>query len=270
MVLGDLRMHSSLLRMVRVIRALRWELLARRTTPSMVSLYALTIFGGSLTILTADPEGIITAWRFASLLTDGPLTIGALMVSVLAAVAVGAEFRFSTIGQAVCGLGNRSSLFLVKLGVNCGSAAVLTAIALAFNWILLSVWLGFSAPHFDRLGGGTVRLILTSILVGLLWAVVGSGLAFAVRSQAVSVGILIAYFGIGESLVGGFLSEDLAAWLPVKATRSAVKWSDPADFVPDPNLFASPRGYISALTPLVLMSIAALASGWISFTRRDI
>ena len=250
-------------------RSLRHELRSRWTV-GIVLLHSVAVIVGLIQIMTADPNGILTAWRFALLLTDGPITSGAILVCVLCAVAVGAEFRFATVRQTVNWMGSRRLFAISKIVANSLSAIAVALLTLAINWLLLATVFGFRSLHFSVTGSDVVRLAGLVICFVWLWALLGSALALLVRSQALSVGIILGLFSLGEPLLSTWLGPTRSRWLPIEASRSALTWSHPDDPFRDDFGIEPATNIMYAMAPLVTMAAIVLILAWIGFMRRDL
>ena len=250
-------------------RSLRYELLSRRTT-SVTMLHFVAVLFALVPIMTADPRfRVLTAWHFATLFTEGPATTGAILVSVLCAVAAGSEFRFGTARQTVNWMGSRHLFAITKIVANSLSAIAVALLALAINWTLLVTVFGFSGRHFSVVGTDVARLSSLVVLFIWLWGLVGSGLALLVRSQVLSVGIILGLFGMGEPLMTGWLGPDRSRWLPLEASRSALIWTHPDDPFTAAFGIAPAQSIIYAIAPLALLAAFVLILAWVVLIRRD-
>ena len=250
-------------------RSLRYELRSRRTV-SMVMLH-LMAFLVPLVYLTSDPGELpLMTWRFASMFTNSLALVGAPLVAMISAVSVGSEFRFGTAGQTVNWMGSRSCFIISKLVVNGVSAIAYGLIVLAINWMLLVTVYGFSDLYFSVLGADVARLAGLSLLFIWLWSLIGSGLALLVRSQVVSVSIVLGVFSMGEPLLADRLGPERSRWLPGQASLTGLTWTHPNDPYTFADGIAPAENVIFSVAPLALIAAFVLVPAWIGFMRRDI
>ena len=250
-------------------RSLRYELRSRRTV-SMVMLHSMALLLPVVYLTSASGHQPLTTWRFASMFTDSLVLTGAPLVAMLSAVSVGSEFRFGTAGQTVNWMGSRACFIISKLAVNGVSAIAIGSIVLAINWVLLVTVFGFSDLHVSVVGADVMRLAGVSLLIIYLWSLVGSGLALLVKSQVVSVSIVLGVFGLGEPLLAERLSPERSRWLPGQASLTGLTWTHPNDPFSFTDAVAPADSVILAVAPLALLGALVLIPAWISFMRRDI
>lgn len=250
-------------------RSLRYELRFRRTL-SMVLLHSLAILLPIVYLISASADQPLTTWRFASMFTTSLVLTGAPLVAMLCAVSVGSEFRFGTAGQTVNWMGSRSFFIISKLVVNGVSAISIGLIVLAINLMLLVTVFGFSDLHVSVIGADVIRLAGLSLLFIWLWSLIGSGLALLVRSQVVSVSIVLGVFGLGEPVLTERLGPERSRWLPGQASLTGLTWTHPNDSYTFTDAVAPAKNVIFAITPLALLAALILTPAWISFMRRDI
>ena len=250
-------------------RSLRYELRSRRTV-SMVMLHSMAFLVPLAYLTSGSAEQPLTTWSFASMFTTGLALVGAPFIAMISAVSVGSEFRFGTAGQTVSWMGSRSCFIISKLVVNGVSAIAYGLIVLAINWMLLVTVYGFSNLHFSVLGADVARLAGLSLLFIWLWSLIGAGLALLVRSQVVSVSIVLGVFGLGEPLLADGLGPERSRWLPGQASVTGLTWTHPNDPYIYTDGVAPADSVIYAVTPLALVAALVLIPAWIGFMRRDI
>ena len=250
-------------------RSLRYEFRSRRTT-SMVLLHLMAVVAPLALAMTGSRVGPLTTWRFAWFFPGAAVDTGAILIAVLCAVSVGSEFRVGTAGQTVNWMGSRPCFVICKIVTNSVSAIAIGITVLTITWILVVTYYGFSDLHVSVVGTDVARLAGLSLLFIWLWSLVGSGLALLVRSQVVSVGIILGVFGMGEPLLTDWLGPERSRWLPTRASLTGLTWTHPNDPYTFTDGIAPAENVIFSVAPLALIAAFVLVPAWIGFMRRDI
>lgn len=250
-------------------RSLRYEFRSRRTT-SMALLHLMAVVVPLLYMSTASINFPLTTWRFAELFTHGLVWTGGILVAMLCAVSVGSEFRFGTAGQTVNWMGSRSCFAMSNLVVNSVSAIAVGLIVLTISWVLVVTVYGFSDLHVSVFGTDVARLAGLSLLIIWLWSLVGSGLALLLRSQVLSVSIVLGLFGMGEPFFIDWLGPERSRWLPTSASVTGLTWTHPDDPFKLTGGIEPAENVMYAVGPLALIAAFVLIPAWATFMRRDI
>lgn len=208
------------------------------------------------------PRGLVAALVMAT----PQLGLAAL---VLAAVAVGSEYRYATWGHLLVRQPRRLVLLAGKLAgtaVVCGlllAAAVLSTVAVAgrtaaARGVPTSGW--WSAEGTQALGAASGR----AAVVMLCCVALGAGLGLLTRSSTVALGIGVTWFLLLEPAASALLGQehpDVAAWLP-RALLDAVAWGAGSSL---PSM-----GLLEAGLRVALVSAGLLAAGCWALRRRDL
>ena len=250
-------------------RSLRYEFRSRRTT-SMALLHLMAVVVPLLYMSTASINLPLTTWRFAQLFSHGLVWTGGILVAMLCAVSVGSEFRFGTAGQTVNWMGSRSCFAMSNLVVNSVSAIAVGLIVLTISWVLVVTVYGFSDLHVSVFGTDVARLAGLSLLIIWLWSLVGSGLALLLRSQVLSVSIVLGLFGMGEPFFIDWLGPERSRWLPTSASVTGLTWTHPDDPFKLTGGIEPAENVMYAVGPLALIAAFVLIPAWATFMRRDI
>jgi ABC-2 type transport system permease protein len=181
-----------------VIRALadagRMELRRMATLRGTYLVIAAAVSGGVfaalMTALMAPGNTALTPGRTVSALTAWGETLPMLpvggLLAVLAALSVGQDYRYRLLPALLTAMPRRGVLVsarLIVLGVVAFGVALVTSVLGAMVCRVLG-----RAPALER---GTLRVVGTYLVLAVLWAWLGAGLAWIVRSGAGAVTILL-------------------------------------------------------------------------------
>ena len=167
-------------------------------------------------LLVAGPVGLIAAFPEDGWRPDGTefLTLGQLVVLVLAALAVTGEYRHGTIRVSFLAVPNRTTALLAKTAVVALASGVVGLIAgLAGRGTVLLVQ---PDAGLAELGSGPWRAVAGSAAVFALSAVVAIAVAILLRSTAGSLSLLLGWVLVVESVVASLprVGDDIGRWLP--------------------------------------------------------
>ena len=155
-----------------------------------------------------------------------------------------------------------------NLVVNSVSAMAVGLIVLTISWVIVVTVYGFSDLHVSVFGTDVARLAGLSLLIIWLWSLVGSGLALLLRSQVLSVSIVLGLFGMGEPFFIDWLGPERSRWLPTSASVTGLTWTHPDD--PFTGGIEPAEHVMYAVGPLALIAAFVLIPAWATFMRRDI
>ncbi|MFC7447138.1 ABC transporter permease [Rhodococcus daqingensis] len=244
---------------LRKVTTLRfWWALA--IAPLAVALFSGVIFAAvDDSLATIDAELTTSAANVGLFITIGWV---ALFAGVFGAVNTGTEFRFSTLTPTFLTASGRDRVLAAKLIVTAAFGGLYAIAALAVAVICLTAFGG--AADFD---GSLTGLLATGVLTSVAWSLLGAGLGLAFASPVGAAIALLAWYPVGEMIVGtvlaGFGAGSVVPWLPGALTLSTVLGAATdglADTAPWP------------LAPVALLAWAALSGGlgWWLTRARDI
>jgi ABC-2 type transport system permease protein len=227
-------------------------------------------------LLTSDAageggvNGIPTgdATQVANSVYTGGLQVGYLLMLTIGVIAIGSEYRHSTITSTFLSLPRRGIAMLAKvaaLGVIGVLYGVLSLVGSVAVGALVLDLRGQDAFPSDQV----LRTILLSLLVLALWGLIGLGTGILIPNQVAALLIGVAVAWIVEPLAGlaikafDFGREHIAPYLPSEATQAIINavQSSPDDVRLD--------WWAAALT-LALWSAVLSGTGiWLT-VRRDV
>lgn len=231
---------------------------------------AAVLLGGVIALLIAllAPEDTsLTPTRTTAALTAGgdtlPMSVVGGLMALLGIASVGHDYRFG-LGPALFTVQPRRGVVMgARLSV---LAAVAAAAALAVAVIGVAVcWVLGRPPAHDMT---TMRVTAAHIVLAVLWAWLGAGLGWVLRSSAGAVSLLLLGPLVAEPLLtvlgeaeGSPGTRDALRWLPFTAARQALG-----------RQFLGDVGTIGALAGgLVFAGVTGLlvAGAWLLVQRRD-
>jgi len=207
---------------------IRSELLALRSLRSTYVIVAgLLLLTVGLTLADLHDIGKSTMDSAAELrepMVAGAGILAAVFVSVMAAVRLGGEYRYDTIGQRLLASPVRRRLLASRLITYAGIGAGLTVLVLAVSAAITvpavdakDLTLGLSAADAARLAGEVM-------LSGALLSAIGVGVGVLTRSQTAAVLTLVGAL-IGERILAGMLGS-LGKFLPTSLVDSLIENHD--------------------------------------------
>jgi ABC-2 type transport system permease protein len=172
-------------------------------------------------LLVAGPVGLIAALSTDGWQPDGTefLTLGQVVVLVLAALTVTGEYRHGTIRVTFLAVPNRTTALLAKTVVVALASGVVGLVAgLAGRG---TAWLMQPDAGLAELGwmfghGAPWRAVAGSAAVFALSAVLAVAVAILLRSTAGSVSLLLGWVLVVEPVVASLpqVGDDIGRWLP--------------------------------------------------------
>ena len=167
-------------------------------------------------LLVAGPVGLIAAFPADGWQPDGTefLTLGQVVVLVLAALTVTAEYRHGTVRVTFLAVPNRATALLAKTVVVALASGVVGLIAgLAGRGTVLLVQ---PDAGLAELATGPWRAVAGSAAVFALSAVLAVAVAILLRSTAGSLSLLLGWVLVVEPVVASVpqIGDDIGRWLP--------------------------------------------------------
>lgn len=254
------------------IPAIRTPLDSMRAVPTTLKAEAikLTTLRSNKAIvgLTAAVGGFMT-WAIATYVTDEVLTVaeifnvGTVFTAVFAAVAgillFASESQHGTLAPALTAQPVRAVIAGSKMAVAAAFGALLGAVGLAAGF--LGAYLGPIAT------GDTSEMLSTSlwaICFASLAAVLGLGIGMIARVSTAAVSGLLVWWLVVENLVGLFLAERFARFMPFVAGNGMLGDGRPNEGAADLALTATENALVFGG-----YAAAALAAGTMLLARRD-
>ena len=262
-----------------MIAALRYEWVRVSTIRSTKILLVLVLAGTmALGWLIADPwyvtydeagnpvgPLVVNWWDALGI----PLTITAVLASVIAAQAIGQEYRFGLIRLTLTAFPRRPRILAAKVVVVAFACVVFALVSILGSWFGL-VLRGYPTPS-DEISAPQELFLLKGVVFVVLWGLSAFALAGITRQTGLGIAVPIVSGLIVESLLGAILA-DRAGWLvEILPWSTASRWSAAsiasADF-DGSMLIDLPVGW-AALGVFAVWVAALLALQVVSFLRRD-
>ncbi len=245
-----------------MVEAIRSEFIKVRTVRSSVVLAVLAVVApvGLTALLAAvvpvdEVEGAADAFNLAT----ASLGVMQLLVAVIGALTIAAEYRFGTIRVTFTATPQRARVLAAKVVVVVGLAVVVAVVTIVLNVAVGRVILAARDLDFSLTGAGVPRALVGNVIVAVLYGLVGFGLGALFRTPVAAIVVVVAQPVIVEPILVAVRTQ-VFKWLPF-AAGSALTTVDPDD-----NFVQSP-----VAGGLVLGAYAALlvVAGWVMVVRRD-
>ncbi len=240
-----------------MIASLRADLIRLRTLRSsyvvptvMLGLVAL-ITGSSLT--QAGSSGMTTATQLREPVTASAGIMLAVGMALFAAIRVGGEYRYDTMGQRLLATPHRRRLLASILALHGLLGMVVAGLGLAIG-------LGIAYPMLaddDLSMHMTPSILAATLFAVVMFSLIGVSCAIILRSQAATVLVIVGAF-VAEKLVGILMGGGAAEYLPYGSLTPLLR-------LEGAGIGAAPAAGALALVALLLMTTAAVL-----FDRRDI
>lgn len=167
-------------------------------------------------LLVAGPVGLVAAFPEDGWQPDGTefLTLGQVVVLVLAALTVTGEYRHGTIRVTFLAVPTRTTALLAKTAVVAlagGVVGLLAGLAGRGTAVLMDPNAGLA-----DLGSGPLRAVAGSAAVFAIAAVLAVAVAILVRSTAGSLSLLLGWVLVVEPVAASLprVGDDIGRWLP--------------------------------------------------------
>jgi ABC-type transport system involved in multi-copper enzyme maturation permease subunit len=152
----------------------------------------------------------------------GPLALTAVLAAVVAAQAIGQEYRFGLVRLTLTAFPDRVQILVAKLVVVVGAAIVVSLVSYLGGAIGVTVR-GHPLPPGDVVSPGSTYLLRGVVFV-VLWALSAFALAGVTRQTAIGIAVPIVSGLIVEQLLMALLV-DRAGWLVTNLPwSSAGRW----------------------------------------------
>ncbi|GAA4248950.1 ABC transporter permease [Dactylosporangium darangshiense] len=210
----------------------------------------------------ANPATLRYDAMFASFYS---LSFAQLALVVFAVIAVSGEYGSGTIRPSLAAVPRRTAFYLAKMGAVALCLAGAAALSVAVSFAAAQAGLGArlrTSPSADGVAGTIAGAWLYLVLIALFAA----GVAQALRSTALALGVLLPVFFLGSQGVGNIPGvRRVAQFLPDQAGVTILHFFGNPDS-PDYDRAYGPWG---GLGILALWAAAALAAGLLTLRRRD-
>jgi ABC-2 type transport system permease protein len=261
-----------------VIAALRYEWVRVTTIRSTkISLVLALLFGAGLGFLASTPEnsyddsgfptGEQTVDWFGAF--GFPLLLAIVPASIVAAQAIGQEYRFGLIRLTLTAFPQRVRVLVAKLAVVVLACVTIALLSYLGSWIGVSLH-GFPTPPGDVVAPDSTYLVRGVVFV-VLWGLSAFALAGMTRQTAIGIAVPIISGLIVETILAQLL-RTRASWLvDVLPWSTATRWmSSPGDGMADPELGISvPPAAWAALGVFAVWVVVFLVVEVVLFLRRD-
>jgi ABC-2 type transport system permease protein len=200
----------------------------------------------------------------------GPLTITAVLASVVAAQSLGQEYRFGLIRLTLTAFPRRGQALVAKSVGVVGACVVLTTLAVAGSWLAVTVR-GHPTPPQDLASPGSPVLLALGLVFVTLWGLSAFAIAGITRQTALGIAVPIVSGLIVEQLLGALL-RGRADWL-----ITILPWSTAGRWLQQPSVdtgdgstpeLSLPVGW-AALGVFAVWVVVFLVVETVSFLRRD-
>lgn len=216
-----------------MIAALRYEWVRITTVRSTWIALALTLIGvGGLAYLASAPfyanvdmngnpigEPTILWWDAFS----QPLTLTAVLVSIVAAQSLGQEYRFGLIRLTLTAFPQRAQVLAAKAIAVVAVALVFCAVSYAASWTAVALH-GFPSPPAGQAAPDSTFLVRGAAWL-VLWALSAWALAGVTRQTALGIAVPIVSGLIVEQILGAVLADRVPWLINVLPWSSGARWS---------------------------------------------
>lgn len=231
------------------------------------------LFAVLLTSGGDEQGGAMSPTDLATTVYTAGLQIGYLLTLVVGVLVIGAEFRHRTATATFLGTPKRVRVILAKV-------VALVVIAVLYGLVTVGSGFGVGAAVLSARGHETLpdsgligRSLALSLLVLVVWALIGLGVGTLIRNQVAAILVALGFAWILEPIASAVLAmspwkagHSIAKFLPSMATRAVTGGADPSSDGSSVQLLDWWQG------SLVLLAYAAVAAllGLLLTLRRDI
>jgi len=261
--------------------ALRYEVARLRTLRSTWWLLGVSI-------VVAAGIGMIVAWAatandlgdngLAIALSAGgefsPVPLPPVLAGLVGVFALGHEYRYGTIRPALSAVPQRSSLMLAKVVVTGVWTAIVGVALVAVAYLVLLVFPGQNVAANGIPWDPAGRVALGFVVLMVLWALVGLGLAGLTRNLPAAIVLLLVIPLVVEGILFAVLNfvpaladiSWLTKYLPFGAGQAMLTTFSPGELGGPEFEAATPLegGIIFAIFTAVLLGVT-----WVLFERKD-
>lgn len=239
-----------------MITLLRADIVRLRTlrssyaVPLLVLAVVVGITAASLT--EAGAEGMSTATQLREPLTASAGILVAVASAVFAAMRIGGEYRYGTMGQRLLATPRRARLLASILTVHGLAGLVVAALALGTG---LAVGLPMVAAE-DLSMGMTPQIVAAVLFAVIAFSLIGVCCGVIFRSQSAATLVIVGAFFV-EKIVGIFIG-DAVAYLPYSLLTPLLR-------LEGATISQAPAAASLAVTTTALVALATVL-----FARRDV
>jgi len=213
-----------------------------------------------------DPVGvsIIDWWTAFSV----PLTITAVLASIVASQAIGQEYRFGLIRLTLTAFPDRVQILVAKLVVVVGAAAVFALVSFVGSGIGVTIR-GHPLPPSGASAPDSTFLLRGVVFVAL-WSLASFALAGVTRQTGIGIAVPILSGLVVEQLLMAVVSDRMEWLVRILPWSTAGRWAQQAGDAGASSPFGTPVpvGW-SAIGVFTVWVLVLLAVESVAFLRRD-
>ena len=239
-----------------MLTLMRADLVRLRTLRSAyaVTLIMFAMVAGltAASLTEAGKEGMTTATQLREPLTASVGIMLAVTAALFAAMRVGGEYRYGTLGQRLLATPRRGRLLAVTLSVHGAVGLLVGAVALAIGYAA-----GLPALRADDLSMDLTAQIVGAVLLAVVaFSLIGVSCGVIFRSQPAAVLVIVGTF-VAEKVLGMFIG-DASAYLPYGLLTPLLE-------LEGATISQGPAALALVATTVALVALAAVL-----FSRRDV
>lgn len=192
-----------------------------------------------------------------------PLTLTAVVASVIASQAIGQEYRFGIIRLTLTAFPQRARVLVAKLVLVVVAAIGIGLVSFLGSWLGVVIR-GYPTPP-EGVTGGDSTFFVRGLVFVVLWSLASFALAGVVRQTAVGIAVPIVSGLIVENILQFVLFERVEWLAKILPWSTAARWPSAADPTGE-NVF--PTGW-AALGIFAVWVVVFLVIETVAFLRRD-
>ena len=166
-------------------------------------------------------------------IVTGAIAITQILMAVIGALVIAAEYRFNTIRVTFTATPNRLRVLTAKVIVVIAAATIIGAVTLVLDTGVAKAILDARDIPFDLSGDGVARALLGQVFVTVLYGLAGFGLGALFRSPVAAITVVVCQPIIVEPIVLGVKSE-IGKWLPFAAGSALTMVDPPEEYLQSP------------------------------------
>jgi ABC-2 type transport system permease protein len=156
-----------------------------------------------------------------------------ILMAVMGALVIAAEYRFNTIRVTFTAVPNRVQVLVAKVIVVIAVATIIGVVTLVLDTGVAKAILEARDIPFDLNGDGVARALLGQVVVTVLYGLAGFGLGALFRSPVAAITVVVCQPIIVEPIVVGVASE-IGKWLPFAAGSALTTVDPPEEYLQSP------------------------------------
>jgi ABC-2 type transport system permease protein len=244
------------------VRSTYWTLLVLLAVSVGIGAVISTVVAGGWSQPPPPPPAPPDVYEATQVSLAGLLVLGQLVIVVLGALVLSAEYSTGMIRTSLIAMPRRIVIYVAK-AVAFAAVALVVALATAFIAFFLGQALLASSHHSATLAGpGVLRAVIGSALYITLCGLFAFAAAAIIRNTAATITAMIGLLFVLPVLVNQLpWRDDLVRWLPSSAARAMSATMGRQD----PHLF-SPWGEFAVFA---ICTAVLLVVGGILFRKRD-